>query len=67
MSLYDVVASEWVHLGLYDLLDASRGTPYPPWMPTRLRLDAPAAGRFYWWAMDIAKAGRVVTSSSQDG
>ena len=55
MRMYNTVVLEWIHLGLCDLLDATLGSPYPPWMTGWPQLRDPEASRFYWWAMDIAK------------
>ena len=65
MLMYNAVVWEWVHLGLCDLLEATMGTPFPSWLPARLRLGKPASRRFYWWAMDIATKGRVLNATRQ--
>ncbi|MHA7967767.1 hypothetical protein ACX93W_27000 [Paenibacillus sp. CAU 1782] len=50
---------EWVHLGLYDLLNAYSGVM----TGDRYKLEPEAFGEFYWKAMHIANKGEIRSSS----
>ena len=55
MLAYNAVLWDWVHLGLYDLLTASRRSP--TWLTLGHRLLPRRYAKFYWWAMEIADRG----------
>ena len=63
MLAYNFVMWDWVHLGLYDLLQASPAQ----WFPGLSWLRRGASQRFYWWAMEIAGRGPVVESVDEVG
>lgn len=56
MLRYNTYVWEWVHLGLFDLLATRFGSYLPNWLPVLGRRER----RYYWWAMEVARRGKVL-------